>query len=64
MEPRGEIPSPHGDLMVRIDPQTCEVDPQHLAPVRRWREIEDRVSAFTSGGFEGHATSAGKVVGR
>jgi hypothetical protein len=38
--------SPLGQLMVAIDPQTCEPSALGLAAARRWRQVDDQVIAF------------------
>lgn len=45
-----EVASPQGEVMVSIDRQTCEVDPNDLAAVRTWREVDDKVLAFLNSG--------------
>jgi hypothetical protein len=45
-----EVASPQGEVMVRIDRQTCEVDPNDLAAIRTWREVDDKVLAFLNSG--------------
>ncbi len=40
------IPSPHGDLMIRIHATTLEPDPKDLDAARRWRDTDDQVRAY------------------
>jgi hypothetical protein len=39
-------PSPFGELMVRIDPETLGVGASDLAAARDWRDTENRVCAY------------------
>jgi hypothetical protein len=39
-------PSPFGELMVSIDPETLEVSASDLAAARDWRDTDNRVSAY------------------
>jgi hypothetical protein len=39
-------PSPQGELMVGIDPETGEVSAPDLGAFERWREIDRRVLGF------------------
>lgn len=39
-------PSPFGELMVRIDPETLEASASDLAAARDWRDIDNRVCAY------------------
>jgi hypothetical protein len=39
-------PSPHGELMVGIDPETGEVSAPDLGAFQRWRDLDRRVLAF------------------
>jgi hypothetical protein len=39
-------PSPFGELMVTIDPETLEVSASDLAAAQDWRDTDNRVSAY------------------
>jgi hypothetical protein len=45
-------PSPQGELMVGLDPDTCEASAADLTAARHWRQIDEQVVAFfTRGGI-------------